>query len=199
MQSKRLTILAACLFLLSASAKAQQTPPPNPPRPGDAIKSILDLSDQQLQQLTDLRNSFQQKMRGFGEQLRTLEQKIRELLQSSSPDATALGNLLIQEQNLRKQMQEAAKAYRDSALALLTSAQKQKATQIQEAVRLAPQAGPLAAFGLIEGPGPGIGPGGPGFIGRFEGIRMLHDAVPFEGGATFTIPIAPPPGMGPRP
>ena len=199
MQLKRLTISAACLFLLSASGNAQQTPPPNPPRPGDAIKNILDLSDQQLQQLTDLRNSFQQRMRGLGEQLRTLEPKIRELLQSSNPDATALGNLLIQEENLRKQMQDAAKAYRDSALALLTSTQKQKVTQIQEAMRLAPHAGPLAAFGLIEGPGPGGGPGGPGFGFRFGDVRILRDAVPFEGGATFTIPVAPPSGIGPRP
>jgi len=118
MQFKRLTILAACLFLLSVSAKAQQPPPPNSPRPGDAIKGILDLSDQQLQQLTDLRNSFQQKMRGFGDQLRTLEQKKRELLQSTNPDATALGNLLIQEQGLHRQLQDANKSYHDSALAL---------------------------------------------------------------------------------
>ena len=199
MQLKRLTILAACLFLLSASGSAQQTPPPNPPRPGDAIKNILDLSDQQLQQLTDLRNTFLQRMRDFGPQLRTLEQRKQELLQSASPDATALGNLLLQEQNLHKQMQDANKAYHDAALALLTSAQKQKATQIQEAVRLAPQAGPLAAFGLIEGPGPGGGPGGPGFGFRFGDVRILRDALPFEAGATFTIPIAPPPGMGPRP
>lgn len=198
MQLKRLTILTAGALLLSASARAQQPPPPNPPRPGDAIKNILDLSDQQLQQLTDLRNSFQQKMRGFGDQLRTLEQKIRELLQASNPDATALGNLLIQEHNLRQQMQDASKAYHDSALALLTSTQKQKVSQIQEAVRLAPQAGPLAAFGLLEGPGPG-GPGGPGFGGRFEGIRILRDAVPFEGPVPFTIPVPPPAGMGPRP
>ena len=199
MQLKRLTILAACLFLLLASGSAQQGPPPNPPRPGDAIKNILDLSDQQLQQLTDLRNTFLQRMRDFGTQLRTLEQGKQELLQSASPDAAALGNLLIQEQNLHKQMQDATKGYHDTALALLTSAQKQKATQIQEAVRLAPQAGPLAAFGLIEGPGPGGGPGGPGFVGRFEGIRFFRDAVPFEGGETFTVPVPPPPGRGPRP
>src|SRR3989338_2162817 len=115
MQFKRLTILAACLFLLSVSARAQQPPPPNPPRPGDAIKGILDLSDQQLQQLTDLRNSFQQKK--------------RELLQSANPDAAALGNLLIQEQNLHNQMQAANKSYHDSALGLLTSTQKQKRSE----------------------------------------------------------------------
>lgn len=196
MRLKRLTISAAGVLLLSASVRAQQPPPPNPPRPGDAIKSILDLSDQQLQQLTDLRNSFQQKMRGLGEPFRTIEQKIRELLQSSTPDATALGNLLLQEQNLRQQMQEAAKAYRDSALGLLTSAQKQKVAAIQEAVRLAPQAGPLAAFGLIEGPGPGGGPKGPGFGVRFEEIRILRDGPPFEGPMTFGVTVVPPPGIG---
>lgn len=201
MQLRLTMILPACLLFLSVWARAQQAPPPNPPGPppgpGDAIRNILDLSAQQLQQLTDLRNSFQQKTRDLANQIRTLEQKKNDLLQSSNPNPTELGNLLIQEQSLRKQIQDAAKSYHDAALALLTSAQKQKVAQIQEALRLAPQAGPLGAFGLIEGPGPGGGFRGRGFGGGFETFEIMTGPGPFVGGPPSFAPGGP--GMGPRP
>jgi len=200
----RLTmILPACLLFLSAWARAQQGPPPNPPGPppgpGEAIRSILDLSAQQVQQLVDLRNSFLQKTRDWANQIRTLEQKKNDLLQSSSPNPTELGNLLIQEQSLRKQMQDAAKSYHDAALALLTSAQKQKVAQIQEALRLAPQAGPLGAFGLMEGLGPGGGFRGRGFGHGFETFEFMTGPGPFMGGPPTFVPGGPGMGMGPRP
>ena len=198
----RLTmILPACLLFLSAWARAQQGPPPNPPGPppgpGEAIRSILDLSAQQVQQLVDLRNSFLQKTRDWANQIRTLEQKKNDLLQSSSPNPTELGNLLIQEQSLRKQMQDAAQSYHDAALVLLTSAQKQKVAQIQEALRLAPQAGPLGAFGLMEGLGPGGGFRGRGFGHGFETFDIMIGPGPFVGGPPTFVPGGP--GMGPHP
>lgn len=162
MKSQLATILAGYL-LLSVPLRAQVAPPPPTPpvRPADAIKKILDLSDQQVQQLTDLRTSTGQRIRDLNSQIGNLVKQRQDLLASSNPDPAAVGNLLIREQGLRKQIQEVQKSYHDSALNLLTSTQKQKVTQIQEALQLAPQAGPLAAFGLIEGPGPRMGPMGP--------------------------------------
>ena len=128
-----------------------------------------------------------------------LNQKKYELLQSSSPNPTELGNLLIQEQSLRKQMQDAAQSYHDAALVLLTSAQKQKVAQIQEALRLAPQAGPLGAFGLIEGPGPRGGFGVRGFGHGLETFEFMVGPGPFMGGPPTFVPGGPGMGMGPRP
>ena len=212
----RLTMPAVCLLFLSVLAEAQQAPPANaptsPPNPRDAIKSILDLSDQQLQQLTELQNTFFQRTRDLGNQIRTLEQKKRELLQATNPDVTQLGSLLIQEQNLQKQMQDSVKSYHDAAVTLLTSTQKQKVSQIQEAVKLAPQSGPLAAFGLMEAPGPGPQPfpgafirafRGPGMggAGVFEDVQFFRGIGPVEAGPLpfFNVPVGPPPGIGPRP
>ena len=159
MKSQLAAILAGCL-LFSAPLLAQDAPPPptDPQRPAEAIKRILDLSDQQAQQLADLRSAHLQQMRELGGQVRELGQQRRELLSSDNPDPAAIGSLLIQEQGLRKQMQGAQQSYREAALNLLTADQKEKVAQIQRAVRLATQAGPLAAFGLIQGPGPGRGP-----------------------------------------
>ena len=197
MQLKRLTVLAACLLLGFGSASAQQPPSPNPPRPSpdEAVKAILDLSSSQLQQLKDLRDSMTQRQREIATQLRELQQRRRELLQATPPNAAALTDLLIQEQNLQKQIQDQNKAFRDGALILLTASQKEKIQKIEEAVKLARDAAPLARFGLLEGPGAGFfirgpGPGGPGGPG---GIRIQPG-----GGGEFEIPV-PPPAFAPGP
>ena len=205
MQLRQLTLLAACLLLALGSASAQEPPrrPNSRPSPDEAVKTILDLSDAQLQELKDLRESVNQKRQENATEIRRLQQKRRELLQTSPPDAVALADVLVQEENLRKQVQDENKAFRDAALNLLTGSQKEKIERIQEAVKLARDAGPLARFGLLEGPGgPGfVGPGGPGFGPGGPGFGPRGDVRFIQEGATFEVPVPPPafaPG-GPQP
>ena len=175
-------LLAACSLWLTTSAQAQMPPaPPGPVRPAEAIKRILDLTDQQVQQLADLRTSHTNQVRTLTTQVRDLARRQRELLESSTPDPAQVGALVIQIGGLRKQLQDARTAYHNAALALLTETQKQKVAQIQQALELAPQAGPLAAFGLLEGPGPGQGPR--------PGMRFREG-----GGMGFEAPLPPPDG-----
>ena len=180
---KQLTALAACSLFLAGSAGAQQPPaPPNPRRsPDEALKTILDLSDAQLQQLKDLRESVNQKRQENQTEIRRLQQKQRDLLQTSPPDKIALADILVQQEKLRKQIEDQNKAFRDTALTLLTASQKEKVAQIQAALQLVRDAGPLAQFGLIEGPG---GPGG-GFIAGPGAGR-------FPEGGRFEAPLPPP-------
>ncbi|MBI1955034.1 MAG: Spy/CpxP family protein refolding chaperone, partial [Acidobacteria bacterium] len=156
----RVVLAPICALFLAGLAQAQE--PPKPPAPGDAVKKILDLTDQQVQQLKDLRQSNGEKVRGLMTQMRDLEKQRRDLLQSSNPDPAQVGALVLQLRSLQQQVQAAQKSYHDAALGVLTETQKQKVTQIQEALKLVRQAGPLAAFGLLEGPGPGAGGPGPG-------------------------------------
>ena len=141
MHLRQLTLLAACLLLVLGSASAQQPPSPNPPRPSPdaAVKTILDLSDAQLQQLKDLRESMTQKQREIATRMRELQQRRRELLQASPPNAVALADLLIQEENLRKQIQDENKAFRDAALNLLTASQKEKVERIRRGAEVGPR------------------------------------------------------------
>ena len=155
MRLKLAAMVAALLFSGAAPLLAQESTAPQPRRPIEALKTILDLTDQQLQQLGDLRQAHQQQIQRVNTRLRELAQQQRELLQSENPDTAQLGSLVLEQRNLRQRLQAAAKTYRESALGVLTQTQRDKITQIQEALKLAPQAGPLAAFGLIEGPGPG--------------------------------------------
>ena len=187
MQLKQLTALAACALFLTGSALAQEPPerPNRRPSPDEAVTAILDLSDAQLQELKDLRNSVNEQRREHVMEMRRLQQGQRELLQQSPPDAVALGNILVQQQNLRQQIQDENTAFRDTALTLLTASQREKVEQVQEALQLVRAAPPLAQFGLIEGPrghGGRGGPadfGGPGFIGRGGGrFRGQFEAPP---------------------
>ena len=187
MQLKQLAALDACaLFFASLAgvslAGAQDSPPQRSPRPSpdEAVKTILDLSDAQLQELKDLRASVDEQRQEHVTEMRRLQQSQRDLLQASPPDAIALADILVQQQNLQQQIQDEAKAFRDGALNLLTASQKEKVQQIQDALQLVRDAGPLAQFGLIEGPGgPGGrgGFGGPGFMGR-GGVRFQGQFEP---------------------
>jgi len=190
MRLKLAAMVAALLFSGAAPLLAQESTAPQPRRPVEALKTILDLTDQQVLQLTDLRQAQGLKIREINTKIRTLAQQQKTLVESANPDATQLGTLLLEQRGLRQRIQAAAKTYRESALGVLTQTQRDKITQIQEALKLVPQAGPLAAFGLIEGPGhrhrfnrrihgPGPGPmggeapaqpmGGPGFGGMMMG------------------------------
>jgi len=173
---KRLVAITACALYLAISAAAQGQPErPNQRRsPDEAVKTILDLSDAQLQELKDLRDATNQKRQENTAEIRRLQEKQRELLQQSPPDAVALADILVQQDKLRKQIEEEDKAFRDTALTLLTASQREKVEQIQEALQLVRDAGPLAQFGLIERPARGFGMGsGAGFVGpggaRFQG------------------------------
>jgi Spy/CpxP family protein refolding chaperone len=172
MQLKQLAALGASALFFVSVAGAQDQPQQRPPRPSpdEAVKTILDLSDAQLAELKDLRASVEEQRRANMTEIRRLQQSQRELLQQSPPDAVALADILVQQENLRKQIEEENKAFRDGALNLLTASQKEKVQAIQDALELVRSAGPLAQFGLIEGPGGRRGPGGfgpgPGFIGR---------------------------------
>ena len=165
MKTKLATVLAACVLLLGTSLGAQTPPPGGPPAPGNpaqAAQKILNLTDAQVQQLKDLRTSLMTSMQTLRANLQTVQQQISDLLKTSTPDPAQLGKLVLQRQTLQQELATAATTYHNNALAVLTQAQKDQVAQIEAALKLAPQAGPLDALGLLQGPGPGAGPGGVG-------------------------------------
>jgi len=163
MKTKLFVILAACSLLLTIPAQAQDSTSLRRRRPAEALKRTLELTDTQAQQFADLRQTHRQatetqrtQIREWTSQIRQLEQQKNELLNSTSSDPGQVGSILIQQRSLRAQVQQARQdletSFREAAMALLTTTQQEKVAQIQQAVILAPQAGPLAAFGLIERP-----------------------------------------------
>jgi len=166
-------ILIAGAVALSLQLRAQQGSGPggrmNPQRASDAIKTVLDLTDRQYNELSDLRDAHNQKLQDLGAQIRDLDKQRRDAMAAGS-NAAAIGALALQIQSLQQQMQDENKAYHDNALKVLDSAQKEKVKAIEDALKLAPSAGPLMQFGLLDTSQAGIGRGG--FMGNAPGVMM---------------------------
>lgn len=178
MKTRLAIILTAGALLLPLAARAQMVPPPvpppgrNPQRAGDAIKDVLGLTDRQFSELNDLRDAHNQKLKDFAIQLRELERQRRDAM-AAGDNPTLVGSLVLQMQQIQQQMQDENKAYHDQALTILDSGQREKVGQIEAALKLAPSAGPLMQFGLLDTSQlPGGGRGG-NFLGGPAGRMMM--------------------------
>ncbi|HEY7680574.1 MAG TPA: Spy/CpxP family protein refolding chaperone [Terriglobia bacterium] len=173
MKTRIAAILAAGSLCLAAPTLAQDaTPQQNRmQRQAEQIKTVLDLTDRQFNELNDVRTAYNEKVRELSTQIRELEKQRREAMQASGTDPLVVGSIALQVQSLQQQIQEENKAYREHALSVLTASQREKVEDIQEAIKLAQQAGALAAFGLLEGQG-----GMRGFAGG--GPMMMRGGAP---------------------
>ena len=155
MKTKLFAMLVVCSLLFSIPMVAQDEPTTDHwGRLLEAVQRILELTDLQAQQLADLRQSHLEQVHALWTQIRELEQQKAALLSSDNPDPAQVGVIVIQQFGLKQEVQAANQSYHEAALVLLTSTQQEEVAQIQQAVLLAQQAGPLAAFGLIHPPRP---------------------------------------------
>jgi Spy/CpxP family protein refolding chaperone len=138
------------LFLMFLSAMmlwAQAQPLPRPGAGGQAqgiaaLKKALDLTDQQIQQLTQLRREEAQILQPLRTQIQEKNQALKEALASPNPDPSVVGNLTLELRNLRRQVQETNKMYHEKALAILTPEQRTKVENMGVASRRMAQMGP---------------------------------------------------------
>jgi hypothetical protein len=162
-----LTLAARALalpLLLNGQTGAPSEPRASNQRSSDAIKEVLGLTDRQFSELTNLRDSHNQTLRDFSSQLRDLERQRREAM-SDGNNAALVGSIAFQVQQIQQQIAEENKAYHEQALTILDGGQREKVEQIQEALKLAPSAGALLQFGLLDTsdlPGRGRFLSGPG-------------------------------------
>ena len=146
-----------------------------PQRNPDAIKTILDLSDRQYLELTELREAHLKKLKEYSDEQRALEQEKRTILASSGADPSKLGSITLRQEGLTQMIQQENESFHTTSLTLLTATQRDKVAAIEEALKLAPNAPALMQFGLLDtkalgnrggfmGMAPGQmfrGPGGP--------------------------------------
>ncbi len=171
----------AIAFAGLLGAQAQQPPTGAPQqRNPDAIKTVLDLSDRQFAEMTELRDAHQAKLKEYSDENRTLEQSKRAIMQASGADPVKIGSITLRQDALSQMIKQENEAYHIGSLALLTATQRDKVTAIEEALKLAPSAGALMQFGLLDpaalggrggfmGMAPGQGFGGQGGQGGGQG------------------------------
>lgn len=142
------------------------------PQARAALKEALGLTDQQMQQLLDLRKQVAQDNRTVAQQIQEKRRELAELMRSANPDAARAGQLLVDIRKLEDQRRARLEEFRTKALALLTAEQKQKLADLEKALTLAPAARQAVGLGLIAPPQPGPGlMGAPGRLAPIRGLR----------------------------
>ncbi len=135
-----------------------------------AITAYLTLTTSEITSLQAIVTQTQTSIQGIQQQMQTNMQSLNTLLQGTSPDPTALGNLLLTNQSLQAQMTKILTAAQTQAAAVLTTAQQTLLTNLQNAQTLMPDVREAIMLNLLVPPtnigglagfgGPG-GPGGP--------------------------------------
>jgi flagellar basal body-associated protein FliL len=186
----RITKIGLSVILVAAPILAQ----PGPRRAQgagaevDALKTYLNLTDQQVQSLRDLQRSFMESNRTTLQQIAEKQRAVREEMQRPQPSAGVVGQLMVDSHSLRQQISTRRTELRTQARNLLNEEQKQKLAGLEQAQSLLAAIGQAARLNLIEGPagfrergigaghrgGPGAGlMGGPGrMMRRGPGARL---------------------------
>jgi Spy/CpxP family protein refolding chaperone len=149
---------------IAGAANAQTAPPLT------ALKDYLGLTDQQVQQITDMRRKAAEDNRTLAEQARTIRQQIADLMKSANPDPARIGQLHLDLRKLHEQRLAKLEQVRTQALTVLNAEQKQKLADLEKALSLGPAARQAAALGLIAPPQRGAGAG----VGRPFGLRGMR-------------------------
>ena len=97
----------------------------NPPS-FDKIKAYLSLSDTQINSIRSASKEAMEANKPVFEQMRAKRRAMRELTQSGSGDATAIGKAVLEAQELRKQLHASQAKVHEQALSFLSADQKAK-------------------------------------------------------------------------
>ena len=161
------TTLAVCLYGLTVFTAAAQGPPQRQSPPVSALKDALNLTDGQLTQLRTLQQNRIQANRQLQDQLAERQRTLEQTLRQSAPDAATVGNLVLDANKLRKQIQTNDETNRSMAANVLTADQKKKLTDLDNALKLRPAIEQALALGLLTPPADaGFGAGPMGFGSR---------------------------------
>ena len=118
-------------------------------RAGKAVQTALGLSDQQLQQLVQLRQDERPVLQPVREQMKSKREALQAARQAPNPNPTQIGQLTIDMQNLHKQVQAINEDYHNRALAVLDEAQKTKLKNLENGGLMRPAARGAVALNLL--------------------------------------------------
>lgn len=128
--------LIPSIFLGSENFGNQQGPPPK--NPVEVVINYLNLSEEQAETWLSLLEDFRTQQRELINQIGELEQNLREILNGENPEPQTVGNLVIQIDNLRKDMRENHETYIENFVLVLNDEQVERYIILREAFGLAP-------------------------------------------------------------
>lgn len=159
MKFKTIALAAA----LSASTLLAQPGPGRGPRGEanlDALKQVLELTDQQITDLKSARQTFaENELRPIMQQSREKRQALREEMQQESPNASIVGQLQVEIAELHTQLKAKHAEHAEQLRATLTDAQRVKLDELQAAASMLPAIQQARGLSLLDAPGGGFGMG----------------------------------------
>lgn len=172
--SKLLPVAVAVFLGLSTQAFAQAPFPP--PESGISVlyeyrevKAYMNLNDDQMKLLQDAQTQRFEAGQAIYSQIGEKESELGALINAGTNDATRVGQLVLEINELRKRLPTTAEPYRSSALAVLTPDQKAQLPALENSLRLFVPATQAATLNLIEGPTP---------LSILHGARQMTVPVP---------------------
>jgi Spy/CpxP family protein refolding chaperone len=149
LKNSAIICLLACLAAIPLAA---QQSPIAPPARWQALRQYLTLSDAQVGSLQQIQQQRQNAERAVYEQIRERQVQLNTLLRQGSNDAANIGRLMVEINNLQRQLPLPGTGYRSQALAILTEAQKTKLPALVEALRLGLAGNEAVNLNLIDRP-----------------------------------------------
>src|SRR5918993_3813086 len=135
--TRRILALAVLwLSTLIAQDPASLIALPVVPNRWDQLKQYLVLTEAQVSTLEQIRQNRQQQEQAIYRQISEKQRQMYELLQQGSNDAGVIGRLMVDINNLGRQVPLKGDTYRAEVLAVLNPAQKAKLPGLSEALRL---------------------------------------------------------------
>ncbi len=132
--------------------------------PIDELKAYLGLTDTQITALQTIRQQQRDSMQQARTDLRTKEKALGDLLNSTSPDPTAVGRAVLEIQTLRQSLRKNDTSLQDQARAILNDAQKTKLATLEAAAGLRDEIQQATMLHLLARPEPPAGMVGPAMM-----------------------------------
>lgn len=131
---KRLVVTITTIALLAAAAAIAQAPPQHPQRPEAVLGAYLQLTPDQITAWQQIAKDTATAVKPLADNVAELEKQLDTALQASSPDAAAVGKLVISIDSTRAQIRALREGAKSKRAAVLTPDQKLKFDAFEAAV-----------------------------------------------------------------
>ena len=147
MKHKYALITLFFMLVTSGTLLAHNEPADVPPFA--ILKNVLNLSEEQVGEISGLVEARAGAIRPLAEQIKILEDVLKETLNGDLPDPTALGDLVLEIQMLRQEIEGHQQSFREAFHMLLTDEQIERIGHIHKvalATRAAQALGQLGVY-----------------------------------------------------
>jgi chromosome segregation ATPase len=162
---KAITSFLALVLTVGTVMAQQPQPAKGAPPAGarlEALKSYLQLSDRQVQDITAQLAAFRDSVKPIREEMMAKRKDLRAEMSKSSPDATVATKLKNDLKDLQSQVSSKRDELKPQLLAILNDSQKESLASLEQALKVRQAANQAAALGLIDAP--------QGNLGNMEGF-----------------------------